>query len=117
MYEVVFYESANGEAPVQEFLDSLPIKLREKTLRGLMLLQELGPQLRGEETEYIRDGLFELRTKFGSDITRIFCFFFTGQKIVVTGGFIKKGQKTPRREIERALRCKMDWEGTHREDA
>lgn len=43
MYEVVFYESANGEAPVQEFLDSLPIKLREKTLRGLMLLQELGP--------------------------------------------------------------------------
>lgn len=46
MYEVVFYESANGEAPVQEFLDSLPIKLREKTLRGLMLLQELGPQLR-----------------------------------------------------------------------
>lgn len=117
MYEVVFYESANGEAPVQEFLDSLPIKLREKTLRGLMLLQELGPQLRGEEAEYIRDGLFELRTKFGSDITRIFYFFFTGQKIVVTGGFIKKSQKTPRREIERALRCKMDWEGAHREDA
>ena len=117
MYEVVFYESANGEAPVQEFLDSLPIKLREKTLRGLMLLQELGPQLRGEETEHIRDGLFELRTKFGSDITRIFYFFFAGQKIVVSGGFIKKSQKTPRREIERAPRRKRDWEVVHREDA
>ena len=32
MYEVVFYERANGEAPVQEFLDSLPVKLREKDL-------------------------------------------------------------------------------------
>lgn len=117
MYEVVFYESANGKAPAQEFLDSLPIKLREKTLRSLMLLQELGPQLRGEETEHIRDGLFELRTKFGSDITRVFYFFFAGQKIVVTGGFIKKSQKAPRREIERALRCKRDWEEVYREDA
>ena len=117
MYEVVFYERANGEAPVQEFLDSLPVKLREKTLRSLTLLQELGPQLRGEETEYVRDGLFELRTKFGSGITRVFYFFFVGRTIVVTGGFIKKSQKTPRREIERALRRKRDWEVVHREDA
>lgn len=53
MYEVVFYEKANGEVPVEDFLESLPIKLREKTLRSLTLLQELGPRLRGEETEYI----------------------------------------------------------------
>lgn len=117
MYEMVFYERANGEVPAQEFLDSLPIKLREKTLRSLALLQELGPQLRGEEAEYIRDGLFELRTQFGSDITRVFYFFFVGRKIAVTSGFIKKSQKTPRREIERALRCKRDWEEAHREDA
>lgn len=51
MYEVLFYEKEGGNAPAQEFLDSLPIKLREKTLRGLTLLQELGPLLRGEETE------------------------------------------------------------------
>ena len=117
MYEMVFYERANGEVPAQEFLDSLPIKLREKTLRSLALLQELGPQLRGEEAEYIRDGLFKLRTQFGSDITRISYFFFVGRKKVVTSGFIKKSQKTPRREIERALRCKRDWEEAHREDA
>ena len=117
MYEMVFYERANGEIPVQEFLDSLPIKLREKTLRSLKLLQELGPQLHGEETEYIRDGLFELRTRFGSDITRIFYFFFVGRRIVVTSGFVKKSQKTPQREIERALRCKRDWEEAHCENA
>lgn len=117
MYEVVFYEKANGEVPVEDFLESLPIKLREKTLRSLTLLQELGPRLRGEEAEYIRGGLVELRTKFGSDITRIFYFFFVGQKIVVTSGFVKKSQKTPQREIERALRCKRNWEEAHREDA
>ena len=117
MYEVVFFKTESGAVPAQEFLDNLPIKLREKTLRGLVLLQELGPQLRGEETEYIRDGLFELRTKFGSDITRVFYFFFVGQKVVVTNGFVKKSQKTPRREIERALRYKRNWEEAHREDA
>lgn len=33
MYEVVFYEKANGEVPVEDFLESLPIKLREEAHR------------------------------------------------------------------------------------
>lgn len=72
MYEVVLYEKASSEVPVEEFLNALPVKLREKTPRALTLLEELGPRLRGEETAYVRDGLFELRTRFGSDITRVF---------------------------------------------
>ena len=50
---------------------------------------------RGEEAEHIRDGLFEYRTKFGSDTTRTFYYFFVGQKVVVTGGFIKRAGKRP----------------------
>lgn len=110
MYEVVFYQDERGACPVRVFLDGLPIKLREKTLRGLMLLQEMGPQLRGEETSYVREGLFELRTKFGSDITRVLYFFWVDKKIVVTNGFVKKTQKTPAQHLERAMRYKKDWE-------
>ncbi|MBM6676135.1 type II toxin-antitoxin system RelE/ParE family toxin [Olsenella uli] len=117
MYEAIFFERENGEAPVQEFLGGLPIKLREKALRSRILLQELDSKLRGEEKAYVRDGLFELRTKFGSDITRAFYFFFVGQRVVVTSGFVKKSPKPPQREIERALRYKRAWEEAHREDA
>lgn len=40
----------------------------------------------------------------------MFYFFYSGQRIIVTNGFIKKTQKTPRGEIEKALRYKHDWE-------
>ncbi|MBS5449919.1 MAG: type II toxin-antitoxin system RelE/ParE family toxin [Coriobacteriia bacterium] len=113
MYQVEFYETSGGAVPVEDFLDGLPIKLREKTLRGLLLLQEMGPALRGEESSYLREGLFELRVQFGGDITRCFYFFHVGKRIIVTSGFVKKAQKTPAREIERALRYKRDWEGRY----
>lgn len=58
----------------------------------------------------MKGGVFELRIKFASDITRIFYFFFVGHKIVLTNGFVKKTQKTPAHEIERALQYKADYE-------
>lgn len=115
-YEVIMYETSSGTSPVIRFLDGLPIKLREKTLRSLQLLQELGPRLRGEESSYLGNGIFELRTKFGSDITRVLYFFYSGKRIILTNGFIKKSQKTPRRELERAERYKKDWEARNGEE-
>lgn len=110
MYEVIGYVKENGDIPVRDFLDSLPVKLREKTLRSTLLLEEYGPLLHGEVSAYIGDGVFELRTKFGSDITRVFYFFVVGKRIVLTNGFVKKARKAPKREIERALAYKKDWE-------
>ena len=45
----------------------------------------------------------------GSDITRVLYFFVAGGEIVLTHGFVKKTQKTPAREIERAKRIREDW--------
>ena len=56
------------------------------------------------------NGLYEIRVKFGSDIFRIFCFFDEGQLIVLANGFQKKSQKTPKTEIEKALKIKTDYE-------
>jgi phage-related protein len=56
------------------------------------------------------DGLYEIRVKQGSDIFRIFCFFDEGKLVVLANGFQKKTQKTPRSEIEKALKIKTEYE-------
>jgi len=56
------------------------------------------------------DGLYGIRVQLGSDIFRIFCFFDKGQLVVIANGFQKKTQKTPRREIDQALKIKQEYE-------
>lgn len=56
------------------------------------------------------DGLYEIRIQSGSDIFRIFCFFDKGQLVVLANGFQKKTQKTPKKEIELALKIKAEYE-------
>ena len=53
--------------------------------------------------------LYEVRVAVGNDIFRIFCFFDTDNSIVLLNGFQKKDQKTPRAEIEKALKIKCDY--------
>ena len=56
------------------------------------------------------DGLYEIRVKIGSDVFRIFCFFDRGKLIILANGFQKKTQKTPKEEIERALKIKEEYD-------
>lgn len=56
------------------------------------------------------DGLYEIRIQQGSDIFRIFCFFDEDQLIVLVNGYQKKTQRTPKAEIEKALRIKKQYE-------
>lgn len=56
------------------------------------------------------DGLNEIRIQSGSDIFRIFCFYDKGQLVVLANGFQKKTQKTPKKEIELALKIKAEYE-------
>lgn len=54
-------------------------------------------------------GLYEIRVQSGNDIFRIFCFFDDGKLIVLANGFQKKSQKTPKLEIERALKILEEY--------
>jgi phage-related protein len=56
------------------------------------------------------DSLYEIRVQQGSDIFRIFCFFDEGKLVVLANGFQKKTQKTPKIEIEKALKIKREYE-------
>lgn len=55
------------------------------------------------------DGLYETRIKVGSDIYRVFCCFDAGCIVVLFNGFQKKSQKTPKKEIKKALKIKEDY--------
>lgn len=109
MYNIEFYISINGESPIKDFLDSLEKKMLAKALRELELLQEFGHDLREPHVKYMQDGIFELRIKSGSDISRIFYFFFTKENIILTNGFIKKTDKTPQKEIVKATEYMKDY--------
>lgn len=55
------------------------------------------------------DGLFEIRIEYQSNIYRIFCCFDKGQLVILLNGFQKKTQKTPKEEVERAMRLKEEY--------
>lgn len=109
MLSVEFYHKSNGECPVKEYLDSLSPKLRSKTLRSILLLEEFGTELRMPYSAPIGDGVFELRSIVGKNITRLLYFFVEGNSAILTNGFTKKTKKTPKREIEKANTYRNDY--------
>lgn len=108
-FTVIFYEDITGDKPVENFLLSLDIKMRAKLIGILQILQEKGNQLREPYSKHLEDGIFEILGKVGSDITRVLYFFYLDGKIILTNGFIKKTQKTPRKEIKLAKLRRQDY--------
>lgn len=107
--DVIFYDLPDGSEPVKEFLDSLDVKMRAKVLREIGMLAANGTSLREPDSKNIGDGIFELRAKVGSDISRVLYFFYVGGKAILTHGFIKKTQKTPPAEKDRAMRYRAEY--------
>ncbi len=83
--------------------------MQAKIFMTLELLEMKGPELREPYSKALGDGIFEIRVKQGSDISRILYFFVVGKKVILTDGFAKKTQKTPHREIERAEQYREDY--------
>lgn len=93
-YFIDFYISL--DSPVQEKIDYVFKLIKTVDLIPTKFLKYV------ENT----DGLYEIRIKTGSDIYRIFCCFDSGRIVVLFNGFQKKTQKTPAKEIEKALKIK-----------
>lgn len=110
-YEVIFYDLEDGTEPAKEFLLSLDVKMRAKMLRTIDPLAVNGVELREPHSKPLDDGIFELRAKVGSDITRVLYFFMVGKRVILTNGFVKKTVKTPPAEIARAKRYRAEYLG------
>lgn len=95
----------------QTFFEKQNKKVKAKIVWTFNLVEELEriPETYFKHIENT-DGLYEIRVQLGSDIFRIFCFFDKGQLVVLANGFQKKSQKTPKKEIELALKIKEEYE-------
>ena len=110
-FQVLFYDKPDGTEPAKEFILSLDKKMRTKMLRTVEMLQHNGTDLREPNSKPLGDGIFELRAKVGSDISRVLYFFIVGHRIILTNGVIKKTAKTPPREIALAKRYRAEYLG------
>lgn len=103
---IIFYKDY-----FQTFFAKQNKKVRAKILWTLELIEDIQ---RVPET-YLKhientEGLYEIRVQSANDIFRIFCFFDQHQLVVLANGFQKKSQKTPKNEIELALKIKEEYE-------
>ena len=107
--KVIFYDKADGTKPAEGFILGLDEGMQAKILRTIDMLNVLGPELRRPFSAPLGEGIFELRAQFGSNISRVLYFFIINNCAVLTHGFIKKTEKTPPEEIERAKRYRSEY--------
>lgn len=91
------------------FIKQTP-KVRDKIIWTFDLIEELD-QVPDTYLKHLEgtQGLYEIRVQTGSNIFRIFCFFDQGKLVVLANGFQKKTQKTPKSEIQKALKIKDEY--------
>ncbi len=93
-----------------DFYKTLDNKVKEKIQYVFELIKQVNrvpKKFLAPMTGY--EGLFEIRIEYESNIYRVFCCFDKGQLVVLLNGFQKKTQKTPKEEIERAMRLKDEY--------
>jgi phage-related protein len=93
-----------------EFIKTLNDKEVFK-LKYILSLLETTDRMPVKFIRYIRDGLYELRMEYDSNAYRIFFIFDRDYIVVLFNGFLKKTQKTPENEVNKALKIKEDYYG------
>lgn len=108
---IYYYVSSSGENPVRDFLDSLEEKQQAKVLRIFQLLEEYGLRAVAPHLKKVAGTpLWEIRT-LGRDNIRILYIVPEKNAVLALHGFVKKKQKTPRKELDTALNRYQSWKG------
>ena len=94
----------------EEFFKKQSRKVQDKIIKVLDILETV-ERVPITYLKYIEgtNGLFEVRVQLGSDIFRIFCCFDGNRLVVLFSGFQRKTQKTPSKEIDRAVRIMNEY--------
>ncbi len=94
----------------EDFFKEQPRKVQDKIIKVLDILETI-ERVPISYLKYIEgtNGLFEVRVQLGSNIFRIFCCFDGNKLVVLFSGFQKKTQKTPQKEIDKAVRIMSEY--------
>lgn len=114
MFEIVFYRDKNGKSEIVDYLDELKDKAntdknarinKEKILAYMAVLTEYGTRIGEPFVKHIEGNLWELRPLSN----RIFFFCWKDNKFIMVHHFIKKSQKTPKKELEKARKNMQEY--------
>ena len=107
--DIEFFEKSNQTCPVEEFLDSLQLKTKQKVLGVFELIETLPVIPKKFFQKLTGTSIWEIRIEYGSNIYRFLCFLYSHNIVVLTHGFQKKSQKTPSRELEMAKKYQREY--------
>lgn len=114
MYKIIFYEDAQGNSDVLEYLETLEKEAatnkqsrikRNKIVAYMDMLEKMGTRVGEPVTKHLTGEIWELRPLKN----RILYAYYEDDKFIVLHHFVKKTQKTPKREIEKAIRNLSDY--------
>lgn len=110
--EVIYYRELDGSVPVLDWLEEAARRDRPavaKCAARIDTLRQYGHELRRPMTDYLRDGIYELRIRSGRVQYRILYFFHGQDAVLLTHGLVKE-KEVPRGDIERAISRKTQFE-------
>ena len=97
----------------EDFLIKQPVKVQNKIFKVIEAIETL-ERVPSNYLKAIKgtNGLYEARIKLASNIWRVFCFFDEGKLVILLNGFAKKTQKTPKNEMNKALKLMEEYYNT-----
>jgi len=105
-FTIEWFWDTQGRSPPLEYFERLPEDRQDDLL---MLLKRLGDSGRiFDKTKFRNEG--DQIFAFKPQPDRFLCFFTTGRRIIITNAFVKKSDRLPSGEKDRALRAKADFE-------
>lgn len=108
-FSVDYVRLPNGRIPAREFIDSLDEDAAAKVDAFIDRLRLYGIRMHGKFVRKLTENIMELRVKHFDRIFRVLYFYQPGLLIVITSGFQKKKDETPRAEIARAQELRALW--------
>ena len=114
LFEIIFYKDVNNNSPIEDYIFNLNEKAQsskseriklKKIIQYMALLEEHGVSIGEPYVKHIDGDIWELRPT----ADRIFFFHWKNGRLVLLHHFIKKTNKTPRKEIEQAMRKQKDF--------
>ena len=108
-WQILLYKTEDGKCPVNDFMKSLNEKDFAEITKGIEYLKSVGFNIRRPHGDYLRDKIYELRIPILNNETRTLYFFCYETYIVLTNTFIKKTDKVPESEINKAIKYKNDF--------
>ncbi len=108
-WRLIFYRNISGQCPVEKFIEGLPDEDATEVVASIAALRELGNKARRPLSDYLEDGIYEVRARRLHRQFRVLYTFADKRTILLLTGFVKKTKAVPAKEIKKAKALKKEY--------